>query len=193
MTKKTLILAIAAAFAFATGCYTATPPLINVLSLSDYWGTHIGQVGTGAEVMIMPKGTYASKAPQSLSVNFGVYQTFFPKSADCSVLVSNPRYNYITIRFIELPNGKFDMKIVYITKNGKIYHLQPIKSPSNFSGISAEVTSVRTNSYFWYKVPVFCGSLEDAVFEMSGIYSNGKELPPIKFRINLLNQAGIKS
>lgn len=173
-------------FLLIMGCYTATPPLINVLSLSNYWEVHVGEVGTGAEAIIMPKGTYASIAPQSLSVNFGVYQTFFPQNLSCDTLSNQPRYNYITIRFYKIPDGKFDMSKVYITKNGEKYHLTPIEGPNDFTNVPIQVSPVKMNSFFWYKIPVFCGSLEDAVFEMSGIYSDGKELPPVKFKINLL-------
>lgn len=174
-------------FFLITSCYVATPPLITSRSSENYWETTIGEVGTGAEVMIMPKGTYARIAPQIISVDYGVYLTFFPKEKSCNELENKPRYNYMTVRFYKMPNGKFDMNKVYITKNGKKYHLQPIQSPNDFTVIPAKITSVGTNSFFWYKVPLFCGSLENAVFEMSGIYSDGKELPPVRFQINLLN------
>ncbi len=87
----------------------------------------------------------------------------------------------------------FNNTQVYMIKNGKRYNLQPIDSQNN--NIIQTTLSInnglRRNHYF--RLPLVCSELNEAIFEISGIYKNGKELPPIKFRINLLNQAGIKS
>lgn len=176
-----------------TSCYTIIPTQIRVSTYNNYWDVKAGGIEGSGVVLAIPQNTYPTTAEYSFSMNFSVYLTFFPKEKSCNELENKPRYNYMTVRFYKMPNGKFDMNKVYITKNGKKYHLQPIQSPNDFTVIPAKITSVGTNSFFWYKVPLFCGSLENAVFEMSGIYSDGKELPPVRFQINLLNPTEIKS
>ncbi|MDO5385850.1 MAG: hypothetical protein Q4F75_01100 [Pseudomonadota bacterium] len=172
------------------GCYTATPPLISALSTGNYWETSVGEVGTGAEVMIMPKGTYASIAPQVLGVQLWQYVNYQTKYLDCTAR-KNYRFSTINLTFYKLPNGQFNTGKSYIIIDNRKYQLHPLNTNGDIT--KPDLVNTENTKRFSFQVPVSCGSLNGTIFEMFGIYSNGKELPPIKFRINLLNQAGIKS
>ena len=83
---------------------------------------------------------------------------------------------------------KYDSSKVWLmSANGIKHHLQQTehysskKLPYKIYN-QAEMLSPQRTLYF--KNPLLCEQLEGAVFELRGFYEDGKELPPIIFRIN---------
>lgn len=167
---------------------------ISVTSLGNYWKISVGYY---AQISITPQDTLTNMS--RTVIVWGLSDAITDNNGiDCKTNVLNSKKNIAQLNFSSLADERiqdytFNNTQVYMIKNGKRYNLQPIDSQNN--NIIQTTLSInnglRRNHYF--RLPLVCSELNEAIFEISGIYKNGKELPPIKFRINLLNQAGIKS
>lgn len=186
---------------FLTGCNLskASNYTMTVNSLSDYWSIKPGHYSTG-KVFAIPRNELSKINNTVISID--VTEALIAlDSPNCKQNTISLGYNKVILSFMKLSNHNFtfrnnDFKIV---KGSKEYTLQPIneKNSSNHINVSPQ-KNVRgeiywPNRYHNFILPLFCNDLNNTIFIVSGIYENGKELPPIKFRINLLNQAGIKS
>ncbi len=71
----------------------------------------------------------------------------------------------------------------------KKYHLKAIDHDTgetiDQSMIKGNNNNINHSKYIFYRLPLIREELEGASFEISGIYKNGVEIPPIKFQISL--------
>ena len=93
---------------------------------------------------------------------------------------------------------QFDTSKVYLITSSQKYHLKPVdyetREPIGYSINDLDGKFYRKNNYIYgprlhyYHLPIICKQLDGAYFEISGIYQNGVELPPIKFQVSVLTR-----
>lgn len=177
---------------FLPACVFAPNKLIYVTPLSSEWNTYV-YVSSYARV------------DSVLRVDYGQNKYRVMVSADFSLLVVGGEYkmcqkardredDVIQVKFWFDANDKekhtyiFNNNKVWLTSvNGNRYHLQPTEYNSS-KKISYQTYNFSKFRYperdQYFQTPLLCGQLEGAVFELRGLYKDGVELPPIKFRIN---------
>ena len=106
---------------------------------------------------------------------------YFPDVKDSMILSfdSYPRFNELTGY-----KYQFDTSKVYLITSSQKYHLKEIDYAT---GEPIDYGMKDINESYRYHLPIICEQLDGASFEISGIYQNGVELPPIQFQVFLTN------
>ncbi len=122
----------------------------------------------------------------------------------CSEFVQKHKGDKMLLTFSSLSEPQknkyqFNSANVYLKTSTQKYHLKLIDKYTE-KQLDYNINNVNDNGYYknnhyyspafyYYHLPIICERLDGASIEISGIYKNGKELPPIKFQINLLDNS----
>ena len=160
---------------------------ISVTSFGNYWKVSVGYY---AQISITPQETLTNMS--RTVIVWGLSDAITDNNGtDCKKNVLNSKKNIVQLNFSSLADERtqdytFNNAQVYMIKNGKRYNLQPVDSQNN--NIAQATLSInnglRRNHYF--RLPLVCSELNDAIFEISGIYKNGVNYPSIQFKIHLI-------
>ena len=159
---------------------------ISVTSLGNYWKINVGYY---AQVSITPQDTL--KDMSRTVISFGLSNIIKNNNdAICKETVLQTNNNIDHLNFSMLADERmnlysFNNAKTYLIKNGKRYNLQPINS--NNINVSKTTISINNglNRSFYFKSPLVCSDIDGAVWEISGFFKNGVELPPIQFKTNI--------
>lgn len=199
---------VAISLLFLASCMIGkeTTHKIAVVSDSNYWKINT-TANEAANIIAVEKDTINKFTSTVVKVNLAPALTNVWGNT-CHEFVKKQAGNKMLLSFSSLSepkknNYQFNSAGVYLKTESRNYHLKLI---DNYTGqyLDYGINNVNGNghyknehyyspSFYYYQLPIICDQLNGVSIEISGIYKNGKELPPIKFRINLLNQAGIKS
>jgi hypothetical protein len=185
-------------------CVHASPPNITPTSLSNEWRTGMSYRGSD-EVLAFLRSTENSPSTYNQTV-ISVSFILLTRNSNSKIACQDtPLYNSDNISInINLGNQDaknynytFDNSRVWLTsREGVRYHLQPTGSKSNIfvpfqvynlterRVLRNGATIHSSNRAHHFKTPLLCEALEGAIFELRGLYRDGMELPPLKFRIN---------
>lgn len=180
--------------------------LLSIQSDNTFWRVNATADET-ANIIAVEKDTIKKFTSTVVKVNLAPALTnVWGKT--CYKFVKKQAGNKMLLSFSSLSepkknNYQFNSASVYLKTESRNYHLKLI---DNYTGqyLDYGMNNVNGNghykngyyyspSFYYYQLPIICDQLNGASIEISGIYKNGKELPPIKFKINLLNRTEIKS
>ena len=193
---------------FTLGC-TTSQPTIQPTSLSSEWNTGMAVYGVN-RVVATYKPTDVPRVTSDKKTNVGIEFSPVAYSNNRPMACRNtPNSNRSVIKVnfsFEYKDAKnneytFDNSKVWLTKkNGAKFNLSPVDYYSNISrsagiyDLNGPITPKNDGSgefhnpgVHYFKSTLICEELEGAIFELRGLYRNGQELPPIKFRINYIN------
>ncbi len=188
--KKIILLTIAL---LLFGCIeiAATERKITVIPETTYWKITV----TGsAEIWAIPQEEISQMSNTAISINL-TSALIALESPNCKQNTVALGYDNITLSFGTLSKGEyaFDNSKCILISNGKKYILKPLDGKKIGTILNVTPQKNKQGNYYWpnryhkFKLPLLCDSLDKTIVEISGIYKNSKELPPIKFKINLIN------
>ncbi len=191
---------VAISLLFLASCMIGkeTTHKIAVVSDSNYWKITVKGY---ADVWATPNYELENANNQT-TVSINLTTALIPlNSPQCEKNTKSLGYNNVTLSFGTLSTGEYTFynSKFNLISHGKNYTLKPVDGKAINTTFNITPQKNSNGAYFWphrafrYELPILCSKLDNAIIQVSGIYKNGKELPPIKFRINLLNQEGIKS
>ncbi len=181
---------------FLTGCATTREGL-KIVSNDEEWSTF--NMGYNRMVADIP---FTKMDVGEENDRFGV-EIGLGKALDEPIRIKKYQYgkeyhqyakehkmDIMYIRFWNLTDKyQFDTAKVYLITSSQKYHLKAIDydtgEPIDYSMIKGNNNNINHSKYIFYRLPLIREELEGASFEISGIYKNGVELPPIKFQISL--------
>ncbi len=193
-------------FLIANCAIASNNELLSIQSDNTFWRINT-TTNEAANIIAVEKDTINKFTSTVVKVNLAPALTNVWGNT-CHEFVKKQAGNKMLLSFSSLSepkknNYQFNSAGVYLKTESRNYHLKLI---DNYTGqyLDYGINNVNGNghyknehyyspSFYYYQLPIICDQLNGVSIEISGIYKNGKELPPIKFRINLLNQAGIKS
>lgn len=195
---KKIIVIICSLFLSSCVISNATTHKITVTPKTDYWKI---TVKGSANIWATP---YEDLQNTSIQTTISIDLTtalIALDSPNCEANTKSLDYDSVTLSFGTLSEGKYEFYngSFNLISQGKNYTLKPIDGKQ--INTTFDITPKKNNkgAYYWpnrsfrYSLPLMCSKLDNAIVNISGIYKNGKELPPIKFKINLLNRTEIKS
>lgn len=164
---------------------------MSITSYGDYWNMNVGYT---AEVNLTPKDMMRQVYNNTvISVNFTA--SLIPlDSPDCKTNTKELGYNSVSILFSKLSDSeyRFNTGKFYIIANNKRYNLKLLDGKVTETTYNITPQETKEGGYYWpnrhykYRLPLLCDELNNAVVEISGIYKDGVEMPPIKFKINII-------
>lgn len=196
MKKKYLIFLVL----LITDCAIASDnKLLSIQSDNIFWRINT-TADEAANVVAVEKDTVKKFTSTVVKVNLAPALTNVWGNT-CYEFVKRQKGNKMLLSFSSLSepkknNYQFNSADVYLKTSLRNYHLKLI---DNYTGQYLDYSTNNVNdkgyyknnhyyspSFYYYQLPVICDQLDGAIIEISGIYKDGVELPPIKFKMNII-------